>query len=224
MPRHLRSTRSLAIAGAAGPVLFLAVTVVAGLITPGYDVREQSVSELALGPHGWLQTANFVVLGTSMIAAALALGLAPARRASRGAPAVLAVAGAGMVSVAFFTTDAVGTPRTSHGAAHDTVSLGVFLGLIVAAALYGRALRRAGTDVRLARYSRLTAIAVFALFAVFAVFAGDPGDPLHAVSGLLERVFIAVALAWVSVVSVAPLASSTVARRGETPLGGGVSP
>src|SRR5215208_1920276 len=201
MPLQSRYTRSLAIAGATGPVVFIAVSVLAGLVTRGYDVREQSVSELAVGAHGWIQTANFFVLGTTMIAAALVLGSAPAaRRVSRSAAAILALAGASMVSVGFFPTDAMGAARTAHGAAHDSISLGVFLALIVAASLHGRALRRAGTDRPLARYSRLTAIAVFVLFAVFAVFAGDLGDPLHAVSGLLERLFIAVALAWVSVV------------------------
>jgi hypothetical protein len=53
----------------------------------------------------------------------------------------------------------------------------------------------------LARYSRLTAIGVFAVLVVFAIFAGDVGDPLHSVSGLIERGFIAAALAWVTVVS-----------------------
>jgi|tagenome__1003787_1003787.scaffolds.fasta_scaffold20619637_2 hypothetical membrane protein len=210
-PRVSPTRRALATAGAVGPLVFLAVTVLAGLLKPGYDAREQSVSDLAVGAYGWLQTANFFVLGLAMIAASLAL----AGRASRGAVALLAAAGAGMVAVALFPTDLAGAPPTAHGAAHDTISLGIFLALIAASAVHGRALRRAARERGLARYSTLTAAAVFALFAVFAVFAGDVGDPLHAVSGLIERVFIAAAFGWVTVVSMRLLAS----RRADAVVG-----
>jgi hypothetical membrane protein len=192
----------LATVGAAGPVVFLAVTVLAGLLKSGYDVREQAVSDLAVGTHGWLQTANFFALGAAMIAAALAL--APGCRRDRRSPsavALLGAAGAGMFTVGLFPTDLAGAAVTGHGSVHNTVSLGVFLALIAAAALHGRGLRRAGAEPGLALYSRLTAIGVFAVLVVFALFAGDVGDPLHSVSGLIERVFIAGALAWITVMS-----------------------
>lgn len=192
--------RSLATVGAAGPILFLAVSVLTGLLKPGYDLRERSVSDLAVGAYGWLQTANLFVLGAAMIAAAVAIGLASASR-SVSAVALLGAAGAGMVAVGCFPGDLAEATPTSHGAIHDTLSLAVFMALVAASALYGRALRRAGIERRLARYSTLTACAVFAGFAVFAVFAGDLGDPLYAVSGLIERAFIGAALAWVAVVS-----------------------
>jgi hypothetical protein len=137
-----------------------------------------------------------------MIAAALAL--APGCRRDRRSPsavALLAAAGAGMLTVGLFPTDLASAPVTGHGAVHNTVSLGVFLALIAAAALHGRALRRAGAEPGLALYSRLTAIGVFAVLVVFALFAGDVGDPLHSVSKVIERVFIAGALAWIIVVS-----------------------
>jgi hypothetical membrane protein len=194
--------RGLATVGAAGPLVFLAVTVLAGLLKPGYDIREQAVSDLAVGAHGWLQTANFFALGVAMIASALAL--APGCRHAGRSPsavALLAGAGAGMFTVGLFPTDLAGAPATTSGAVHNTLSLGVFLALIAAAALHGRALRRARTDIGLARYLRLTAVGVFAVLVVFALFAGDVGDPLHPVSGLIERVFIAGACAWITVVS-----------------------
>lgn len=194
--------RALATFGAAGPVVFLAVTVLAGLLKPGYDIADQAISDLAVGTHGWLQTANFLALGLAMIAAAAAL--APGCRSDRRSPtavALLAAAGAGMFTVGFFPTDLAGAPATGTGAIHNTVSVGVFLALIAAATLHGRALRRAGVQPGLARYLRLTAIGVFAVLVVFAIFAGDVGDPLHAVSGLIERVFIAGALGWITVVS-----------------------
>ena len=194
--------RALAAIGAAGPVVFFAVTVLAGLLKPGYDIGEQAVSDLAVGSHGWLQTANFLALGLAMIAAAVAL--APGCRQAGRSPsavALLAAAGAGMFTVGFFPTDLAGAPATGTGAIHNTVSVAVFFALIAAAELHGRALRRAGVQPGLARYLRLTAIGVLAVLVVFALFAGDVGDPLHGVSGLIERVFIVGALAWITVVS-----------------------
>jgi hypothetical membrane protein len=201
-PQAWTARRMLATVGAAGPVVFLAVTVLAGLLEPGYDIREQAISDLAVGTHGWLQTANFLALGLAMIAAAVALALGGrSDRRSPTAVALLAAAGAGMFTVGFFPTDLAGAPQTGPGAVHNTVSVAVFLALIAAAALHGRALRRAGVEPGLARYSRLTAIGVFAALVGFALFAGDVGDPLHGASGLIERGFIAGALAWVTVVS-----------------------
>jgi hypothetical membrane protein len=191
--------RALAATGAAGPVVFMALTVLAGLVKPGYDVGEQTVSDLAVGAYGWLQTANFFILGATMTAFALALGAAPGRR-SPSAVVLLAAAGAGTFTSGLFPTDLAGAPVTSHGTTHNMLFLGVFLALIAAFALQGRALRRDASQRGLARYSKLTAAGVFALLVVFVMFAGDIGDPLHGMAGLLERVLIALALAWITVV------------------------
>src|SRR5919202_1033509 len=45
--------------GMAGPVVFLVVATLLGLFQPGYDMAASAISELALGPLGWVQTANF---------------------------------------------------------------------------------------------------------------------------------------------------------------------
>jgi uncharacterized protein involved in cysteine biosynthesis len=169
-------TRTLALVAATGPPLFLAISVLAGLIKPGYDVAQQTVSDLAVGAHGWIQAANFVLLGAALIAFALA------RRGPRTIP--FAVAGAALVASAYFTGDLAGTAETSHGAVHNLLALVIFLALVT-----GLALNRA----------KLLAVAVFALLAVFVMFAGDIGDPLHSVAGLLERALIAVPLAWIAV-------------------------
>jgi hypothetical membrane protein len=168
-------TRTLTAFAAIGPPLFLTVTVIAGLLKPGYDVAQQTVSDLAVGTHGWIQTANFVVLGAALIAFALA------RRGRRAV--AFAVAGAGLVASAVFPGDLAGTVETSHGAVHNMLALVIFLALVTGLARNG---------------AKLLAASVFVLLAVFVMFAGDVGDPLHGVAGLLERVLIALPLAWIA--------------------------
>ena len=80
-------------AGAAGPLVFLAVTVLAGLLKRRLRrARAGCISDLAVGAHGWLQTANFFALGAAMIASARAPAseagtLAVTHRAERRRPA-----------------------------------------------------------------------------------------------------------------------------------------
>jgi hypothetical protein len=63
--RKLRWTRGLLSCGvAAGPV-FVTAFVIQGAIREGYRPSRHPVSSLALGPGGWVQTANFAVTGRS---------------------------------------------------------------------------------------------------------------------------------------------------------------
>jgi hypothetical protein len=65
--------RVLLTLGAAGPVLFLVVSTLLGMLDPGFDVMTEPVSALAWGPLGWVQSANFYALGAATIAFAVGL-------------------------------------------------------------------------------------------------------------------------------------------------------
>lgn len=58
----------------AGP-LFVATFTAHEAALSGYDARRDPVSSLALAPHGWIQTGNFVVAGCLYGALAAGLGL-----------------------------------------------------------------------------------------------------------------------------------------------------
>jgi len=53
-----------------GP-FYLAVGLVQALVRDGFDLARHPLSLLANGPGGWIQTANFVVSGLMVVAAAL---------------------------------------------------------------------------------------------------------------------------------------------------------
>jgi hypothetical protein len=110
-------------------VLFTAVYLVEGATRPGYDAWRQAISTLSLGPGGWVQQANFVVLGVVTLGLALVW-----RKILEGGvcatwyPIMRAVEGLSLIGIGFFSTDpTLGYPpgsvsvapfSTAHGTAH----------------------------------------------------------------------------------------------------------
>ncbi len=143
----------------AGPV-FTATFLAEGAARDGYRSLRHPVSSLALGPRGWVQTANFAVAGILCLADAAGLRRAADRLAGcRVGTVMVAAAGAGLIGSAVFRTDPVGgyppgTPdmpaRFSRGGtAHNLAAIPVFLGLPAAAASYGWRSWRARPAARL---------------------------------------------------------------------------
>ncbi len=68
--------RSLALrlciwAGVIGPILFVFVFSLDGFLKPSYSAMSQPISYLEVGSNGWIQSANFIVLGLLLILFAL---------------------------------------------------------------------------------------------------------------------------------------------------------
>lgn len=98
----------------AGPV-YLAVGLAQALVWDGFDLARHPLSVLANGPGGWVQTANFVLCGLMVIAAAAGFARA-LRPQSRATAWLLGVFGASMIVAAIFPADPVdgfpvGTPE-----------------------------------------------------------------------------------------------------------------
>ena len=89
--------RTLALAGIIGPVWFITLVVVQGLLLPDYSHVRMLISALAAWPTGWIQNLNFYVFGALTIAFALALHRAvqPTRRGTAGF-ALLVMSGIGV--------------------------------------------------------------------------------------------------------------------------------
>ncbi|MEV6813057.1 DUF998 domain-containing protein [Micromonospora sp. NPDC051296] len=112
------------VAGIAGTVLFVVTFLVDGLTRPGYDPVRHPVSALALGRRGWMQTANFLVSGLLVTAAAPGLHAATG---SRWLTASVAVFGLALVASGVFPMDRMrgyppGTPDvtpTSYSRRHQ---------------------------------------------------------------------------------------------------------
>lgn len=203
-------TRGLLRCGiAAGPV-FVAVFLLEGAVRDGYSPLRHPVSSLALGPRGWIQTANFAVAGTLSLAGAAGLARAGDRvSGGRPVPALAGAAGAGLIGAAAFVTDPVsgyppGTPdaltRLSRtGAAHNLAALPVFVGLPAAAVACGWRSWRAG-QARLGLYSASSGAAMLASIALAGAGFGQ-SPRLVGLAGLFQRVSIITGFAWVTTLS-----------------------
>lgn len=117
-------------AGMIGPTLFVAIFTLEGWLRPGYEPLGMFVSELALGPRGWIQAVNFVVFGVLFLV--FARGVAAefqGGRASRAGPILLTIIGISFLASGFFVMDPVATPREQlswHGKLHNFFGALVF--------------------------------------------------------------------------------------------------
>lgn len=100
-------------------------------------------SGLALGPHGWIMTATFIISGILMtlFARRLFLDLKPGP-ASRAGSTLMAFAGLFLATLAFTTDPTLrGTPATWHGRLHDLSFVLLGLTLFPAMVVLGFAFR-----------------------------------------------------------------------------------
>ena len=101
-----RRVRLAAVAGMIGAVLFVSVFTIYGWLLPGYSPTRMFVSELSLGPCGWVQILNFLLTGALMLI--FGVGLAAhftTGAASRAGPALIQGIGVSLMASGPFTTD-----------------------------------------------------------------------------------------------------------------------
>jgi len=218
--RRTRWTRRLLSCGlAAGPV-FVATFFAEGATRDGYRPLRHPVSSLALGPGGRVQTANFAVTGTLVLASAVGLGRAadPAL-SSRTARALIGAAGAGLIGSAAFVTDPVsgyppGTPDaltqpSRTGIMHNLMAVPVFLGLPAAAFTCGWRSARAGYR-GFGLYCAATATTMLASTAMAS--AGFNQSPrLVNLAGLFQRASIVTGCGWLTALSARALTRTPAA-------------
>jgi hypothetical membrane protein len=196
----------VALAGVVAPVGFFVVMTVLGQVTPDYDWVARYGSELSLGSLGWIMVVNFVALGLVELAMAVALGRMIGNRLSGW----VATAAVGLLAAAFVVagvcvTDPatlVAGAKTWHGFVHALMAAVIFFLAtpIASLAMAVRIRRQRG----FAAYCALTAVGT----PVLLVATFTSGNLL----GLTERIVIAFAFAWLTVVAV-KLRRGTLAAR-----------
>lgn len=197
--------------GAAGPVLFLVVSTLLGFFDPDFDVMTEPVSALAWGPLGWVQTANFYVLGAATIAFALGLYRDLEGRGRMGAAILLSISGLALILAGIFKGTPPGAEPTPSGMIHGMAFFWTFIPLPTAYALTALRLKVERGWGAHAVYSAAMSSVVFGLVVIYGVLGSDPGDPLFPIGGILNRVLIALAFGWVTITA-ARLVKNTKVR------------
>jgi hypothetical protein len=203
--RRAAVTRSLLQYGVVAGPFYLAVGLIQAFVRDGFDLSRHPLSVLANGPGGWVQTANFVLTGSMVVAAAIGFArvLGPQSRAPSW---FLGAFGVGMLAAAVFRADPVdgfpvGTPLgfptsvSTSGLLHFVAGGLGFIALAVSGIVTGRALSRRKQS-GLARYSVisgvLVAVGFFGGMALPMIFPGVLGIWVAVVAGW----------AWLTVVSI----------------------
>jgi hypothetical protein len=204
-------TKALVSCGAIAGPLFVAAFLVEGATRVGYDPLRHPVSSLALGDHGWMQTANFVVAGllTLAFAAGLRLALWPGKGSTWG-PLLVGVWAIGLLGAGVFVTDPVssyppGSPDqlpgyTWHGALHDLFSLPGFAALAAACFVFGSRFAAQG-ERGWAIYSFFTGL-VFTVVFVLASAGFGQGEGLVDLAGLFQRLAVTIGFGWLALLAV----------------------
>lgn len=204
--RHDLITRGLLWCGVAAGPLFLVTALAEGATRADYHPLRHPVSSLALGPHGWMQVANFLVAGALYLSYAVGLWRAPRTvDGTRIGAILIGVAAVGLLGAAAFVTDPVsgyppGTPSapgeyTTSGALHDLLSTPMFFGLPAAGFVFGNWFRRSGNR-RWAIYSIGSAVMMLVFFGLAS--AAFNQVPVLVSFGGLQRAAVTTGFAWLT--------------------------
>jgi hypothetical protein len=190
-------------AGMIGPTLFVAVFTLEGWIRPGYEPSKMYISELSLGPRGFIQILNFVVLGVLLLV--FTRGVAaefPSGKASRGGTILLAIIAILFIVSGLLVMDPTDTPQDQasvRGTIHGLAGGIVFLSMPITCFVF---LRRFWVDPSWQSFKGWTLVlgTIEAVAVVlFTVVSKSPGVQDHFINwlGLIQRTAIVPFLFWV---------------------------
>jgi hypothetical protein len=218
--RSARWTRGLLSCGLAAGPAFITTFLVEGATRDRYRPSRHPVSSLALGPRGRIQTANFAVTGTLVLAGAAGLErVGDPAFSTRAGRVLIGAAGAGLIGAAVFATDPVsgyppGTPDaliqpSRTGLMHNLAAVPVFLGLPAAALTCGWQSVRTGHR-RFGLYCAATATTMLATTALAGAGFGQ-SPRLVNLAGLFQRASIVTGFGWLTALSAQALTRAPAA-------------
>lgn len=194
---HMAASGALLLGGAVAWAVFVVASALQAALRPGFDLTRHPVSMLSNGHLGWIQIADFLLVGALTVGSAV--GYLRALRPSGHATWVailIGVQGAGLFAAGLFRLDPAdgfppgtpaGTPASAtwHSDLHNLFGSTAFLALIAACFILARWFTRTGRR-RWARLGRVVAL-VFIAGLGWALAGGQAGS---------LTLFVGIAVAW----------------------------
>ena len=190
-------------AGMIGSALFVTVFTLEGWLRPGYDARSTFISELSIGPRGWIQILNFIILGTLFLV--FTWGVAGEFRegkASKAGPILLAIIGFSFLVSGPLVTDLAATPRDQmslHGILHGIFGALVFSLSPISCFVFWRRFRQDPKWQHLQGWTLAAGIITTAAVVLLSVSTKIPVTPnaFTPWNGLIQRMVIIPYLIWI---------------------------
>jgi hypothetical protein len=185
-------------AGMIGAALFVSVFTIAGWLSPGYSPAGMFVSELSLGPFGWVQILNFLLTGALIVI--FGRGLAAHFRTG---PLLVQGIGVGLIVSGPFITDpsAMFGQTSAHGIVHGIFGAVVFTVAPISCFVFYRRFRVDPAWRPLAGWT-LASCLVLTLGIGLLKFSQQPGSALFDWKGIVQRVLLVTLMAWIFAVAV----------------------
>ena len=196
--KNLNVHSALAFAGITGPILLIITDIVAASANPGYSVVYNSISSLALGELGWVQTVGFLAIG--LLVEIFAAGLLYNVCASRGfhlSIAGLVIMGFGLLLLGAFRTDPVGSADTTEGIIHNLAAAAVFWLFPIVSLLMAPSLRNDPNWRNVYRYTVIAGI----LAVIFVIIVAILDETSSSWFGLAQRILVANMIVWVEIMA-----------------------
>ena len=191
-----------------GMVLFVLLNVIAQLLPPYYSPIQQAVSDLAIGPYGWLLSLSFIVYSVALLAFLFGLIWATSRQGrSRIGFIFLGLWAVLPAVLPFFPTDIVdarGYPGSAqafqmttsiHGEIHLVISVIAFISAMLASLFISLRFSRDERPRPLRTPALVIALLMWPPFILTDTF-GKMG-----MYGVAERVFLGLGLLWILMVA-----------------------
>jgi hypothetical protein len=194
-------------AGIIGPILFVTVFLLDGLLKPDYT--NQPISYLEIGANGWIQCANFIILGLLLILFAFGffqrMNPLIKRLPLLISTVLLFLVGLAFVNVGVFIPAA---PQEAQNVVHAVLhSIGfetIFFSLPIASLILGWHLRKTPAWRGYGWYAIIASFitVIPAIFVLFSFFAPSGGTQPSLFVGIINRIFVIEALAWYVVMGI----------------------
>lgn len=190
-------------AGMIGPILFMVIFTLEGWLRPGYDPLGMYISELSLGPRGWIQIFNFIIFGILFLIFAHGISIEFANgKASRSGSIILKIIAISFLVSGPLVTDPVTTlpdQMSWHGILHNIFGAIVFSLSPISCFVFLRRFREDPEWKSLKWFTQVAGIITTIAVVIMSIGTKNVSAELNAFNewvGLFQRIVIITYLSW----------------------------